>query len=410
MEKVKLSQLLADGNDNETIEEQLNTLLVILRRHLNMEVAFISEFVNGMRIFRFINSDSSAAQIRPGDADPLEDTYCKRIADNLLPEIIPDTSQNVETQSLDVTRKLSIGSYIGVPMTLSNGYLYGTFCCFKRAADESLNQRDLAFLSAIAEISTGIIEKKLRRDQQADSFAKRIISVMDNNAMDIFFQPIFNLRNNEIVGFESLSRFNAEPYRTPDIWFREAATVGLGQQLELRAIEQATRKISQFNPEVYLSINASPEYILNGALLKALAHTDTRRIVLEVTEHTPITDYRAFREALAPLRERGVRLAIDDAGAGYSSFQHVLELEADMLKLDSSLTRGLNQEPRKALLAKSICAFARATDCKIVAEGIETEQELNTLKEIGVDMAQGFYLGHPMPLGEARRYECKLFR
>lgn len=395
-----------DNNDADSIDSKLKKMLSAVRKHLGMEVAFISEFSEGERVFRFVDADNTHVTIAVGDSDPLEDTYCKRIVDNELDNIIHDTSKNNITKNLDVTDKLSIGSYLGVSIRLSNGKVYGTFCCYKNDPDTTLNARDLSFLNIIAEIVSSFIEKDLEEKFKHREVTERIRSVLDNNSIDIHYQPIYNLHSNKISGFESLSRFSSEPYRTPDIWFGEALQVGLGEDLEIMAIEKAVKAINLFDSSVYISLNISPEYILNGSLARALDDIDVKRIVLEVTEHSPIKDYSIFRKTLNPLRQRGIRLAIDDAGAGYASFQHILELEADIIKLDISLTKNINREPRKYLLAKALCAFSKAIKCTIIAEGIENTEELNALRELGVDKIQGYLLGRPMPTNEAISFVC----
>jgi EAL domain-containing protein (putative c-di-GMP-specific phosphodiesterase class I) len=124
--------------------------------------------------------------------------------------------------------------------------------------------------------------------------------------------------------------------------------------------------------------------------------------VLEVTEHAQVPDYDALRQALAPLRAAGAKLAIDDAGAGYSSLQHILQLRPDIIKLDMGLTRSVDRDPAKRALAAALCHFARETGCQIVAEGIETEAEFTTLESLGVAKGQGYLLGRPGDLATAR--------
>jgi len=401
MENGHIESYILSRDNKDSMEVKLNKLLSIVRKHLGMNVAFISEFINGERVFRFVDAENENSPIEIGDSDPLEETYCKNIVDNKLTNIIHDTSNNDITRKLSVSDTLSIGSYMGVPITLSSGEVYGTFCCYKNSSDKTLNQRDLSLLRAISEIASDLIEANIASENIHRDSVKRVRSVLDENKINIHYQPIYNIQTNLITGFESLSRFNTEPYRTPDIWFKEASWVGLGETLEIAAIEKAVKGLNEFDSNTYISINTSPEYVLNGAISKALKNIDAKRIVLEITEHSPVSSYSALRLALEPLRKRGVRLAIDDAGAGYSSFQHILELEADIIKLDISLTQNIHSQPRKYLLAKALCAFAKSIKCTIIAEGIETDEELNSLRDLGVDKAQGYLLGRPMPIKEA---------
>ncbi|MGS2721482.1 sensor domain-containing phosphodiesterase [Paraglaciecola aestuariivivens] len=389
----------------ENINEYLAKILSVIRKHLKMDVAFIAEFKNGNRVFKFVDSTSHSSCIAVNDADPLEQSYCKKIVDKDLPNVIPNTLKNPITKNMAVTQALSIGSYMGVPICLSNGVTYGTFCCFKHQADNSLNDRDLSFMSAIADIAREVIEGDIELKLFSLEKQKRIQQAIENNIIQVHYQPIYSLLTNQVAGFESLSRFDSASYISPDKWFNDAAQVGLGEMLEMLAVKNALSKICDFSQQSYISINTSPEYILNGAIVKVLEGIDLSRVVLEVTEHSPISDYAKFTQVLAPLRARGIRLAIDDAGAGYASFQHIIELEAEIIKLDISLTQNIQSDQRRYLLAKALCAYAKSIDCTIIAEGIETLEQLATLRELGVDKVQGYLLGRPSPLSDALNHE-----
>jgi EAL domain-containing protein (putative c-di-GMP-specific phosphodiesterase class I) len=121
------------------------------------------------------------------------------------------------------------------------------------------------------------------------------------------------------------------------------------------------------------------------------------RVVLEVTEHAPVSDYGRLNGSLGALRARGVRLAIDDAGSGFSSLQHILRLAPDFIKLDMALTRDVDNDLARRALAAALISFAAEIGAVIVAEGIETRAELETLRELGVRFGQGYYLARPEP-------------
>jgi EAL domain-containing protein (putative c-di-GMP-specific phosphodiesterase class I) len=140
---------------------------------------------------------------------------------------------------------------------------------------------------------------------------------------------------------------------------------------------------------------------LGADLLDLLSGLPAERIVLEITEHAHVEDYDALLCALEPLRKNGVRLAVDDAGAGYSGLQHILQIRPDFIKLDMALTRHIDLDPARRALASALVAFARDTGSRIIAEGVETASELNTLRGIGIEKAQGYFLGRPMPIGDA---------
>jgi EAL domain-containing protein (putative c-di-GMP-specific phosphodiesterase class I) len=123
--------------------------------------------------------------------------------------------------------------------------------------------------------------------------------------------------------------------------------------------------------------------------------------MLEITEHDVIEEYLNIDEVLRVLRKRGVRIAVDDAGAGYASFRHILKLAPDLIKLDTSITRGIDGNRAGRALASALIRFAQETGSAIVAEGVETAAELRTLRVLGVTSVQGYLLGRPAPLEDA---------
>ncbi len=147
-----------------------------------------------------------------------------------------------------------------------------------------------------------------------------------------------------------------------------------------------------------IGVNASPATAASDALKSCLAAVPGERVVLELTEHTRFDDYTKLMPALDALRARGVRIAVDDAGAGYSGLQHVLHLRPDILKLDLDLTHGIDTDPARHALATALVGFADRIGAVLLAEGIETGEELAVLRTLGVAWGQGFYLARPGPL------------
>ena len=140
-----LKKHLDDQHSDASIETKLLKLLKLVRKHLDMDVAFISEFTDTGRVFKVVDNQTTNNCVSIGNSDPIEQTYCKKISDNELDEIIPDTNEHTITKQMPVTKKLSIGSYIGVPILLSTGKVYGTFCCYKTVKDTSLNKKDFLY-------------------------------------------------------------------------------------------------------------------------------------------------------------------------------------------------------------------------------------------------------------------------
>jgi EAL domain-containing protein (putative c-di-GMP-specific phosphodiesterase class I) len=223
-----------------------------------------------------------------------------------------------------------------------------------------------------------------------------IRATIHNRSLETVFQPIVDLKTGSAVGAEALARFSELPIRPPDVWFADAASLGLGVKLEMAALRLALEQLRRLPPGLYLSLNASVETIMSEEFRNSLDDVPAERVVLELTEHTEVLDYELFERSVEHLRSRGVRLAVDDAGAGYASFRHILNLRPDVIKLDIGLTRGIDGDPARRALGAALLTFGLdAYNASIVAEGIETEGEFTTLRALGCPFGQGFFLGRP---------------
>jgi EAL domain-containing protein (putative c-di-GMP-specific phosphodiesterase class I) len=341
--------------------------------------------------------------VKVGDSRSLDDVYCKHILEGRLPELIPDTALEPLAMALPINKAAHIGSHISVPIRLPDGRPYGMFCCVGFEVNPSLNSRDLQTMRAFADLAAFEINRDLEVLEATDEKRKRISSVIDSGQFSIVYQPIWNMRSRQAVGFECVARFSASPRRPPNEWFAEAAEVGLGTVLELAAIRAALVALSSLPAPLHLAINASVETILSGEFPSALQGLPLGRIVLEITEHSEVENYERLLDVLQPLRQGGLRLAVDDAGAGYSSLRHILNLQPDFIKLDMHLIRHIDLDPARRALASALIAFARDTNSSIIAEGVETASEFATLQTLGVEQAQGYFLARPMPLEQARQ-------
>jgi len=373
-----------------------------IRDHLDMDVAFVSEFRRNDRVFRHVDA-RGRTPIQPGDAAPLDMGYCQRVVDGRLPQLMPDTRLVGAAMELPETRAIPIGAHLSVPIRLADGRVFGTLCCFSFAPDPSLGERDLKMIRVFAELLADQINRDMEGQRTLNERAERIAAALAAGQPSMVYQPIFNLGTQRLAGVESLSRFNVEPRRPPNEWFSEAAEVGMGADLELAAIRAAVPALPALPRDAYLSVNCSPQTILRGGLKAILQGVEVGRVVLEITEHDFIEDYPSLLEMLAPLRALGMRVAIDDAGAGYASLRHVLHIQPELIKLDVSLTRNIDSDSMRRALASALIAFARETRARIVAEGVESEAELRTLKSLGAACAQGYFLARPMQLSEALR-------
>lgn len=231
---------------------------------------------------------------------------------------------------------------------------------------------------------------------------QRIQRILDHpTILSMVFQPIVDLSTDDIFAFEALARVKVWPYRPPDVWFHEAHEHELGIELELLAITRALAQIPKLPAGALLTVNAGPEVVMSDGFIDALPAAPSRGIILELTEHTRFENYPSLIDRLKDLRKRGVGLAIDDTGSGYSSLSHILKLAPDHIKLDRDLVTGIDLDPVRRVLAASLVMFAKDTGARIIAEGVETGHELTVLRDLGVDYAQGYFLGAPAPLDVA---------
>jgi EAL domain-containing protein (putative c-di-GMP-specific phosphodiesterase class I)/putative methionine-R-sulfoxide reductase with GAF domain len=227
----------------------------------------------------------------------------------------------------------------------------------------------------------------------------RIDAVLEGDTLRPVFQPIVELETGQIHGAEALARFPTPPIQGPDVWFAEAHRVGLGIDLELAAVRRAVEHLPGL-PVRRLAINVGPETLADPRLVALLADTDPSRVCLELTEHLSVSDYDRLCRAIAPLRDRGMLLSIDDTGAGFASLAHVVKLDPDVIKLDRDLIDGIERTPGRRAIAAALTGFAAESGAQVVAEGIEDEAQLRVLRELGVRYGQGWLLGRPVPLAD----------
>jgi len=228
------------------------------------------------------------------------------------------------------------------------------------------------------------------RHREADARAT-IATTIAAGAFTPFFQPIADLHTGKVVGYEALTRFTDGT--RPDVMFGLADRSGIGRELETATLAAALAAAAVLPATAYLSLNVSPALIGSGAL-RALLAGSGRQIVLEITEHVVVEDYAGLRDEITALGPK-VRVAVDDAGAGYASLRHILELVPDYVKLDLALVRGIDTDPARQALIAGMTYFAVKRKVRLVAEGIETAAELKTLRELAIPYGQGYLLGRP---------------
>jgi EAL domain-containing protein (putative c-di-GMP-specific phosphodiesterase class I) len=375
-------------------DQQIADLLRTARRSLQLSVAFLSRMDGTTQHLEVVES-AIPMLFHDGITQAQDTTFCQLVLDGRLPAVMPDMRRSPLAMSLPVARIPRIRSYVTTPVRLSDGSVYGTLCAFGFTSDPELTTRDKSLMDVLASAASVIIEPGLREQQRRDEIDDRLAPVLAQGGPTVVLQPIVDLTTGRRRGAEALSRFPAEWGLTPDVVFAQAHGVGLGDRLELLALERAADHLAAVTG--YVSMNVSPATLLTPGCLDLLAGLPLSRVLLELSEHDPVEDYAALREVLDPLRARGLRLAIDDVGAGFSSLRHIVVTAPDVIKMDRSIVTDVDTDPVLAKLARSLVEFAHGIDVRVVAEGVETAAEHAVLRALGVDDGQGWHFGRPGP-------------
>lgn len=398
MKQDVITQGISAGNDADAV---IDDAMEAVRDHLDMEISYLAELRGETVHFRRVADPSRLDLIDTTMTRPLSDLYCGHMMAGELPRLMPVVHDIDLARNLPVTRDLGIKAHVSVPIFRTSGDFFGTFCCLSRAPNPTLNDRDLKVASMFANLTAKSLNTLLDQRAATDELKKTIQTTVDQRDFTIHWQPIVDLATQERRGFEALSRFHDAAHRGPNVWFAEAASVGLQPELEIAAISAAMEDATLLPADCYLSLNASAETIASGRLLPVLSQvSDPKRIVLEITEHEEIAATADLMRSIADLRELGVSLAIDDVGAGYAGLTTVLRLRPSILKLDRSLVMDIDQDTARKSLAQAMVHFAAETGAKLIAEGIERPEEQQTLIGLGVPLGQGYLFGKPAPVTE----------
>lgn len=247
---------------------------------------------------------------------------------------------------------MGIATYVGVPIVFSDSHVYGTFCCVGSEARPHLNEQDVSFLRVAATLVAEQLERDELAGRERQAARQRTLAAIEGPGLRPVFQPIHDLGDGHVLGYEALSRFTLEPARTPDVWFAEAWGVQLGAELERAAARTALEHLDAIPDSAYLACNFSPAALLDDEVIDLICDAPADRLVVEITEHSPIEQLDPLRRRIQRLRGRGVRIALDDAGTGYATLNVLLDLRPEIHKIDVSIVRGVaDDRDRRAMVA-----------------------------------------------------------
>ena len=218
-----------------------------------------------------------------------------------------------------------------------------------------------------------------------------VLDVLDNHRISVVFQPIVDLATLRVFAYETLLRCAgyASPVNLVEAAAKERLTGRLGRQIRELALAGC--------PDFPLFLNIDPSEFDEGWLVRPddPIFVHEHAIHLEITEGVPLSHYRHCHGVLHEIRGRGAKVAVDDLGAGYSNLKYIADLKPDIVKLDRGLVENLHQNQRMQVLVETIVAMCERLGAKVIAEGIETTDELKAVADAGVHYGQGFLIARP---------------
>lgn len=375
-------------------DEPIERLLGLARTGVGMEAAFFVAFEPEDEFVQFVEGETAAFRLGRYEETPLA-RHAREAVEGLAPTIVRDSRFAEGIDDSPALRATGVGAALCVPVELSHGRLVGAVCCVRGEADPSLDETDAMFVRVLANSIADELEQQELELELAELGSERIRDVLEGEHLDVVFQPVFDFARDEVIAYEALARFQREPHRPPPAWFSEASDVGLGLDLELAAVKAALEHADELPPGVRIAINVSPAVAASAALLGVLDGFEDQ-VIVELTEHDDVEDYQALKRALQALRARGALVAVDDAGVGFASFERIVRLRPDVVKVDIR-AKGMVTDPTRRALVAALIFFASTTDATIVAEGIETASELELVRRLKIAYGQGSWLGVPGP-------------
>jgi diguanylate cyclase (GGDEF)-like protein len=234
-------------------------------------------------------------------------------------------------------------------------------------------------------------------EREATDGRRLMWDMIEGERIRMVVQPIVDLHGGGILAYEALARFEDDSGYGPAHWFSLAESLGMRVELELACLKRAIALQDELNEGVMLAVNASAQALHDPRVRRLLLGCRARSLIVELTEESLVRDLGALRADLEPLLARGIKLAIDDMGAGYSNLRQVTALGPSLVKLDRTLVHEIDVAPAQSALIDALIGYAQRTGAQIVAEGIETQAELEVLRALGVTYGQGYLLAAPAP-------------
>ncbi|RIV86279.1 EAL domain-containing protein [Aurantiacibacter xanthus] len=373
------------------------------REHLGLEIALIGRWVeDGMREITHVDSVLDLP-LGPGFRQHREETYCWHVLTGDLPEMITDPAPYPVAQALHITHALPVGAHFSVPLRLSDGTVWGSFCAMSSQPDPTLTSRDLAIFESFAAMAAERIDTLLAAAAHREQTRQRIEDMFEGDAVTIFHQPIHLLADDQPAGVECLARFPDVNKRSPGTWFGDAESAGLGEELEMTAVRGAIETFGSVPQGFFAALKAPARCVVSGAVRAALEAEPAADVVVTLTQYAAAEDKLALVQALEAIRP-AARVAIDMVGTSYASMQLAALVKPDFVKLDMALARNVATDPAARALVSAVVALVSKWNGAVIAEGIEESAQAEAMQALGVTYGQGYLFARPMPMVAAAQH------
>ncbi|WP_198152761.1 EAL domain-containing protein [Pseudofrankia sp. DC12] len=378
-------------------EQSVLALLSVARHRLGMEVSWLDRRTQDHGLVTdLVDAPGPPPGIIPGFADCSPGTTAGNAMHHREPFVVAMADRCAWPDVRELASRNGARAYAGAPVVLCNGSVYGILGCASRSHLPVPRDRDAHLLALLAGVLADCLWPSPATAQTRDQVWLRVQTLIDDGGPDIVYQPVYDVIDGSVAVVEALSRFPAGS-GGPEQWFLDAESVGLGRELETAAVRNALRVLPDLPAPAVLSVNASPSVITSRGLADLFAAVPAGHLAVEVTEHARIDDYATVRTIREELRGQGIRIALDDFGAGYCGLQRMLELRPDYVKIDRALISRIDVDPAYEVLARAVVTLSREIGALVIAEGIETAAQLDRVSRVGIRYAQGFHLARPSP-------------
>tara|TARA_A100001391_G_scaffold18104_1_gene10128 strand:- start:21146 stop:22390 length:1245 start_codon:yes stop_codon:yes gene_type:complete len=384
-------------------DPQIAGFLHSARDHLGLEIGLIGRWIDDdMREITHVDS-ALDLPLEPGLRQHRDETYCWHVLNGDLPEMIADPAPYPAAQALGITHALPVGAHFSVPLRLSDGTVWGSFCAMSRQPDPTLTPRDLAIFESFAAMAAERIDTLIAEAALREQTRQRIEDMFEGDAVTIFQQPIHLLADSQPAGVECLARFPDVNKRSPGAWFGDAESTGLGEELEMTAVNGAIETVTSVPDGFFAMVKAPARCVVSGAVRAALEAETAANVVVTLTQYAAAEDKLALVQALQAIRPTA-RVAIDMVGTSYASMQLAALVKPDFVKLDMALARNVASDPAARALVSAVVALVREWDGAVIAEGIEESAQAEAMKALGVSHGQGYLFARPMPMVAAAQH------